>query len=128
MNKEEAAEHTQKIRAGMLLSKYLKIIAREKTELVKDPKTGEDRIASKAEALSRKIWKMALGYEEENVKTNTTKVYAPDKAMMRLVFDRIEGKTGSADDPNKNRDKIADQVTQMSKDRINSMTGDVESG
>jgi len=103
-----------------LLSQYLRIIAEEKTETVIDPDDGEDRMATKAEALSRQIWRMALGYKEHDVKTQKEIVHKPDKSMMRLVFDRIEGKAGTVGDDKEKQD-IADQISEIGKKRLNSL-------
>lgn len=62
------SEHGTKTRTGKLLSYYLRQISEEITEYVKDPITGEDRLATKAEALARKIWQDALGHKETTVR------------------------------------------------------------
>ena len=51
-----------KQRAGRLLSEHLRKIAQEETEFVIHP--DGDRMVSKAEALARLMFKLALGYEE----------------------------------------------------------------
>jgi len=111
-----------KVRAGQLLSQFLRIIAEEKTESVVDPDDGEDRMATKAEALSRQIWKMALGYKEFDVKKGKDIVHKPDKSMMRLVFDRIEGKARTVGESQTSNQKIADKVSEIGKKRINSLS------
>ena len=87
-------ERGLRTRAGKLLSSYIRQIAEEETEVIKDPKTGDDRMATKAEALARLIWKKALGWTEvSTVKGELIETsYHPDKALMGLLFDRIEGR------------------------------------
>ena len=65
---KELSEHGRRTKAGRLLSAFIRQIAEEQTEMVKDPETGEDRMASKAEALARLIWKKALGYTEQRTR------------------------------------------------------------
>jgi len=101
-----------KIKAGMLLSKFLRNIAEEETELVVDPEDG-DRMATKAEALARKMWKIALGYEE-TTDSGTVVKHSPDRAMMSLIYTRLEGRApASVVDPNHNltaAGKVSEQV------------------
>ena len=91
---EKRSEHGAKVKAGKLLNQFLREIAQEMTEVIKDPETGDDRMATKAEALVRNMWKMALGYTEQRVvgKDLVDTKYAPDKGMMARVFERLEGK------------------------------------
>jgi hypothetical protein len=110
-----------KMRAGTLLSSFLRKIAQESTELVADPNQG-DRMATKAEALARLMWKMALGYKEEDVKTGKAVIVHPDKGMMSLLFDRIEGRASMSGDLNPNKRTVADRISEQSKDRLNSLT------
>jgi len=122
---KEYTEHGLKVRAGQLLSRFLKEIANEKTELVRDPETGEDRLATKAEALARLIWQMALGWREA-VKTKKGVmeeiIHHPDKAMIHMIFDRLEGRipytTVSGD---KKKIPVSQRMSEESKKRINAL-------
>lgn len=115
------SQHGIKTKAGKLLSQFLKEIAQEKTELVKD-ENNEDQMATKAEALARKIWNMALGWKEveieKGIKSET--FHAPDKAMMMLVFDRTEGRVSTSVSGGKAL-SAAKRVTEQSKNRLNEL-------
>ena len=118
--KKPETKRGAKTRAGQLLSQFLRSIAEEPTEFIKDD-DGNDRMASKAEALARKMWKMALGYTEEKTSkegADTVIVeYKPDKSMMRLLFDRIEGRVPTVDEAKDPR-TTADKVTEQGRKRI----------
>jgi len=104
--------------AGQLLSKFLKEIANEETELLTID--GEDRMTTKAEALARLMWRMALGYEEETIASNGQRsriAHAPDKKMMALLFDRIEGRATILSETQKGQ-TVADKVSEQGKQRI----------
>jgi hypothetical protein len=91
---KEVSPMGDKIRAGMMLTKFLKQIGEEQTELVKN-KDGEEILVSRMEALARLIWKCAIGYVEDVTHDDGSKtihVCAPDRAAWHLIFDRIEGK------------------------------------
>lgn len=130
-SKNKISEHGVKTKAGLLLSKFLREIAAEQTELCKG-EDGEDRMVTKAEALARLVWRKALGYTEtvqyHDAKTGNLGeeklVHSPDKAMMHLLFDRIEGKTPSLDSGKNNPLTIADRVSQEGKNRINNIITD----
>jgi hypothetical protein len=110
-----------KMRAGTLLSSFLRKIAQEATEFVADPNQG-DYMATKAEALARLMWKMALGYKEEDVKTGKTTIIHPDKGMISLIWDRVEGRAAISGDLGASKRTVADRISEQSKDRLNSLT------
>lgn len=109
-----------KIRAGQLLSSHLRKIAQEQTELIRDQ--DGDRLGTKAEALARLMWKMALGYTETDVKTGETVIRGPDRGMIALVWDRIEGRAPLSADLGSKKRTIADRVSEQSKARLNKLT------
>lgn len=106
-------------KAGMLLSQFIRSIAFEKTELVKVD--GEDQLASKAEALARLVWKKALGYTEQKViKGELIDInYPPDRTMISLLWDRMEGRTPLMNPEKGNKRTIADKVSEQGKKRSN---------
>lgn len=111
-----------KIKAGMMLSKYIKAIADEVTEMVKDPQTGEDRMATKAEALARLIWTGALGFTEIDIKTGKEIIRKPDKTFIGIVLDRVEGRVVPVADKDKDKKaSLADRVGDQAKRRLNSL-------
>jgi len=120
MKKKPMNQHGLKTKAGKLLSQYLKEIAQEQTELVTDA-NNEDQMATKAEALARKIWRMALGWKEVQIEAGkpVEYVYKPDKAMMMLVFDRTEGRAPSSSGGSDHKLSTAARVTEQSKKRLN---------
>ncbi|MBE3139504.1 MAG: hypothetical protein IMZ53_02870 [Thermoplasmata archaeon] len=124
MSAEEKSEHGRKTAAGMLLSKFIKQIAEEKTET--GGETDNPVMISKAEALARLIWKCALGSIEEHTDDQgvVTKTYhAPDRTAWQLLFDRMEGKATSIGEADKTRGNVASRVSQQGKDRISDASG-----
>lgn len=113
-------ERGHRTRAGKLLSGYIRQIAEEMTEMITDPKTGEDRMASKAEALARLIWQKALGYKKVDIvkglPVETT--YHADKFMMGMVFDRMEGRTPLTVGDSDGKMTTAERVSEQGKKRI----------
>lgn len=107
-----------KTRAKQLLTSFLRQIAEEKTELCVE---GEDKMVTKAEALARLVWRMALGYKEvkvtaeEGVKDIEHK---PDRGMMSILFDRIEGRIVSATEVGREKKSVADKVSEQGVNRI----------
>ena len=122
---KELSPHGIKTKAGRLLSAFIRQIAEEQTELVKDPGTGEDRMASKAEALARLIWKKALGYTEQRVDGNTLTdvTHHADKYLMGLLFDRIEGKAPLMVGEGDSKITVSERVSELGKKRIEQAGG-----
>ena len=121
-------ERGKKTKAGQLLSHFLRQIAEERTELIKD--SGEDRIATKAEALARQMWKDALGYKElepvyrnGELKGHKEVVHHPNRAMMELVFNRIEGRAPLAIQEGDDKITVTERVSEEGKKRISKAGG-----
>ncbi len=119
--------HGIKTKAGMLLSKYIKSIADEETEFIKG-EDGDDRMATKAEALARVIWKYALGFDETIVKTKADggtieakKAHAPNTVYIGMILDRTEGRAPLMADGKDGKLKVADRVSAEGKNRINNI-------
>ena len=115
-------ERGHRTRVGKLLSNYIRIIAEEETEMVIDPKSGEDRMATKAEALARLIWKKALGWTELKIVGDepTDIQHHPDKYLMGLLFDRMEGRAPLivGDGDGDGRMTTAEKVSEQGLKRI----------
>ncbi|HDY86802.1 MAG TPA: hypothetical protein ENH82_01660 [bacterium] len=111
-----------KTRAGQLLSAFLRNVAEEKTELIKEAGE-EDRIASKAEAMARLMWKFALGFNEVDVKTGKIVAYKPDKAMIALIYDRVEGRSPVAIKEDDGKLTVSERVSEQGKKRISQAGG-----
>ncbi len=115
-----------KQRAGRLLSANLRRIAQEETELIAVG-TSEERMATKAEALARLMWSMALGYKVVDAKSGLETVHAPDKGMIGLLWDRIEGRAGPVNDSDAKKRSLPKKVSDENKKRLNNMvTGDTD--
>ncbi|MFA5152427.1 MAG: hypothetical protein WC554_07720 [Clostridia bacterium] len=124
---KEKSEHGAKTAAGLMLTKYLRQIAAEITELEKNEE-GQEVIMSKAEALARKMWKSALGFKETIIGKGGAReeiVHAPDRGLMAILFERIEGRAPLAFNDTSKRN-IADRVDDQAKDRI-SKAGNIKS-
>ena len=124
----EKSEHGKKVVAGKLLSKFIREIA---SEIHDDPvikAKGEDAVmVTKAEAIARYIFKLALGYEaQEDIvdksgkKTGIKPVrYWPDKWAINLIWDRLEGRVGAADlKGGSDKASLADKVSEPGKKRL----------
>lgn len=108
-----------KQRAGIMLSTKLREIAQEKTELIDGP-DGEC-MGTKVEALTRLMWKMALGYTETNIKGDVAveKIVGPDRGMMQLIWDRMEGRAAPVNDNLQKKRKLPAKVSDANKERAN---------
>lgn len=114
-------DHGVRTRAGQLLSQYLREISNEETEMVADPKTGEDRMATKAEALARRIWQDALGWTETVINKDGEAVklsHLPSRAAQTIVFDRIEGRAPASTGESAGKLTAAERVSEQSVKRI----------
>ena len=125
----EKSEHGKKVAAGKLLSKFIKEIA---SEIHDDPvikAKGEDAVMlTKAEAIARYIWKVALGYEgtedvydKSGKKTGIKPVHhKPDKWAINIIWDRLEGRVGAADlKGGSDKASLADRVSALGKKHMN---------
>lgn len=113
------SDHGMRTRAGQLLSAYLREISNEETEMVRVD--GVDRIATKAEALARNIWRDALGYSEmkKDKDGNLIElVHVPIRAAQCIVFDRIEGRAPASMSEGADKLTAAERVTEQSQKRI----------
>ncbi len=114
-----------KARAGRLLSEHLRKIAQEEKECIKVT-SDADRMITKAEALARLMFKLALGWEEKitNVKTGVTitKAHSPSAGMIALIWDRIEGRSVPLAGGDKDKRTLPKRVSEESKNRLNRMT------
>lgn len=127
-NDTEKSEHGKKSLAGKLLSKFIREIA---SEIHDDPvikAKGEEAVMmTKAEAIARYIFKLALGYEEAvdvvdkaGKKTGITQVrHNPDKWAIGVIWDRMEGRAGAADvKAGSEKASQADRVSAQGKKRL----------
>ena len=112
-----------RMRAGTLLSTHLRRIAQEETEFLDLPDGG--RMGTKAEALARLMFKLALGYEERDADTNVVTKHGPDRGMLGLIWDRIEGRAAPITDNAAKKRTLPNRVSDENTKRLNDMvTGD----
>lgn len=93
-----------KIKAGKLLSQYIRIIANEIIEADED---NPNSPMTKAEFLARDIWNKAM---------------AGDKKCRDIVLERMEGKVGTSNDKNSVPSFTpSDEVSENGKSAINDL-------
>jgi hypothetical protein len=109
------------MKAGRLLTKFIRQIAEECTEVIKDEDNPlEARMVSKAEAMARKMWDIALGYTETIVRVDgpIDIVHPPDHKMMTILLDRLEGRAATATEDETLRPTAAQKVSEAAQKRI----------
>lgn len=124
--KSPKTEHGKITKAGQLLSQFIRQIALEETELVKND-DGEDRMASKAEAIAQLMFKMALGYTEIKVEDDGTKtriIHPPSRWAIDRIWERMEGRAPLMNPEKGNKRTIADKVSEQGKKRSNKLAED----
>lgn len=102
-----------KARAGRLLSHHLRVIAQEATEM-----NNEGDMISKAESLARTMFKLALGSKEVD-KHGVEIISVPDRGMIALIWDRIEGKAAPTDAADDKKMTLPKKVSAENKKRLN---------
>lgn len=123
-------DHGKLTRNGMVFSRALREIGREQTEVAgADPDTGDTKLITKIEALARKMWELALGWEEEvyvkvsgsDEKELKIKKHKPDVPILKELLERLEGKAGGdkKKDPHK---PVSERIREQSKLKINALT------
>jgi hypothetical protein len=111
-----------KKRINRLITDFIKQVAIEEV-CIEDADTAENVVITKAEALARQIWDRALGvYKELDLKTGKIKTPPPDKAMIQLIMDRMEGKVADAPKTkDKDAESIPDMISRKNKERLNKL-------
>jgi len=121
------AEKISKQKAGRILNNLLRQVALEPTEFCKDiTEPGDDRYVTKAEALVRTVYKLALGYKEEVKEddgTVKTVYHPPNRYLIELIWDRLEGKAAPAEEIKDRRATVSERVSEQGKQRISSAGG-----
>jgi hypothetical protein len=115
---KDKLEAGNKKRAGHLISSFIRSVAQEKV-------AGEDTVITRAEALARLLWDMALGRSKVvDMETGkiTTEYSSPDKHAMDVIIDRMEGRVGSFEDEKKKSESIPDKISRKNKNRINKLS------
>jgi hypothetical protein len=109
---DKPPEMGKKSRAGNLLSSYLRAIAQEEVA------HGSGRMMCKAEALAHLIWDKALGYKE-TLPDGEEVYHEPDKDMIKLVYDRMEGKVTNSEETKDRGQTLPEKVSDTNKGRMN---------
>jgi hypothetical protein len=118
------ATQGERIKAGQLLTRYIKEIANEETEV--SPDSQFPKMITKAEALARLIWKHALGFKDKEINDKGVETeirVKPSLAHQNIVLDRIEGKIGVVGDSGEGGTPLHQRVSAEGRKRINSLTG-----
>lgn len=114
-----------KARAGRMLSEFLRRVAQEKTELTDGTALEDGVLITKAEAMARNMFKIALGYDEviaNQAGVLITKKIKPSAGMMALIFDRIEGRAAPTNLNDDKKRTLPKKVSAENKKRINSFS------
>jgi len=106
-----------------LLTDLMMKVAQERTEFAVNP-DGEDIMVTKAEAMVRLLWKMALGYKERDPDTSQEVYHSPDRAAINAVWDRMEGKVMPVKGVGRKKASTADRVHEETKRAVNGLVGD----
>lgn len=114
---KDKLEAGDKKRAGRLISSFIRSVAQEKV-------AGETEPITRAEALARLLWDMALGrIKVVDMETGkiSTECSSPDKHAMDIVIERMEGRVGTFEDEKKKSESVPDRVSRASKKHINKL-------
>ena len=112
-----------KTKFGTTLSNYVRNIGLEKTEPYLGEVDQDPEIISKVEKLARLIWRIALGWTEK-LDDGAEVIHKPDKQMMTVLWDRLEGRVPTSDKKaDDSKASVADRVSEQSKKRLNNMAG-----
>ena len=120
-----------KAKAKRILTEFIREIADEQHEdpLITGKGISDARMVTKAEALSRFIFRAALGYKEEVEVLDKTSgqvlgvkevIHFPDKHYIDIVLDRLEGKVIPVEaEKSSSKASVAERVSEQSRSRIN---------
>jgi len=118
---------TKAVKINNMLSALMEKVASERTEATYDECTDEIGLITKAEALVRLMWKLALGYVERDAETNEfIAKHAPDASAINAIWERMEGKVAAAKLPGSGKRKatIADKVSEQARNAANELTNE----
>lgn len=109
----------EKIRAGLIISKYLRAILQEKTELVMvaiGPDEVKQKLVSKGEKIARDMIKEAM--ESDDPKTLLE--------YRKLVIERADGRAGTVQEAlGEDEKSIPDRMSEENKARLNRFANEV---
>ena len=117
---KDMLQRGERIRAGLIISKYLRSILQEKTEILDvevSPDKVEHRIVSKGERIARDMVREAM--EGDDAKTKFE--------YRKLVIERADGKAGTVQEALADDEKsIPDRMSNANKMRLNRIVKDLE--
>ena len=102
------------------LSSHLRELAAEAETILDD-----GTCLTKGEVLARLLWSKAIGSKETKLTDEGKEeviVHPPERWAAELVFDRLEGRVPQAITEDESRVKVAERVSDLNKNRLNSMT------
>jgi hypothetical protein len=106
-------ERGERIRAGLIISKYLRAILQEKTELVSvavGPDEVKQKLVTKGEKIARDMVREAMESDDSKTKLEYRK----------LVIERADGKAGTVQEALGDDEKsIPDRMSEENKARLN---------
>ena len=110
-----------KAAAKKMFTHYLNEIGQEETEHYTD-EDNQMIMCTKIEKMCRNMWNFALGFKDKVKADDGTEInvtHAPDRGMMVILYDRLEGKAAPTRDVSTGkRVTAADKVTEQTKKRI----------
>jgi hypothetical protein len=104
------------------LSDYLKQIGHEIHDVAYADATGTIRPITRDEVLARKVWKRALGHEEEITNADgsvTHRVFQPDPKAQAFIFERREGKFITPQD--EKTTTLLERISEIAKTQLNAV-------
>ncbi len=113
-------------KAGKLITHFIREVSKEETEHLRDENgVIDDKMSTKAEALARLLWRMALGkseFKEDPDSRGTIELPRnPNKGAMVQIIERLEGKVPAAINDDSGKRSVADRVTEQGTKRINAI-------
>jgi hypothetical protein len=132
-DEKDISEHGKLTAAGRLLTRHLIQVGQEKTESNGFDDKGSSRQITKIEALARLMWKLAFGYEEEVRKLTkdgklalVKKIIAPDKTLIALIYDRLEGKVNASEEEGGKKPPLSSRIKDQARRRVNRLASNEE--
>jgi len=117
---KDMLERGERIRAGLIISKYLRAVLQEKTELVSvavGPDEVKQKLVSKGEKIARDMVRMAMDDELD-----------PKMQLdyRKLVIERADGRAGTVQEVLEDDDKtIPEKISQANKNRLNRIAREI---
>jgi len=117
---KDMLERGERIRAGLIISKYLRTVLQEKTELVSvavGPDEVKQKLVSKGEKIARDMVRMAMDDELD-----------PKMQLdyRKLVIERADGRAGTVQEAlDKDEKTIPERISQANKNRLNRIAREI---